>query len=135
MRLSPLLLGTYLFSLAGVGAELLLIGHFEDWPQMIPLVLIVVGLGAGLWYARVPTPSSDRVFSLSLAVMFASGLVGQVLHYRGNMEFELESDPAITGWNLFVASMTGATPALAPGTMALLAVVGYAYRLSRAPRS
>lgn len=135
MRLSPLLLGTYLFSLAGVGAELLLIGHFEDWPQMIPLVLIVVGLGTGLWYARVPTPSSHRVFSLSLAVMFASGLAGQVLHYRGNMEFELESDPAITGWNLFVASMTGATPALAPGTMALLAVVGYAYRLSRAPRS
>lgn len=135
MRLSPLLLGTYLVSLAGVGAELLLIGHFEDWPQMIPLVLIVVGLGTGLWYARVPTPSSDRVFSLSLAVMFASGLAGQVLHYRGNMEFELESDPAITGWNLFVASMTGATPALAPGTMALLAVIGYAWRLSRAPRS
>lgn len=134
MRLSSLLLATWLFSLLGVGAELLLIGHFEDWPQMIPLALIVVGLGTGLWYARVPTPSSDRVFSLSLAVMFASGLVGQVLHYRGNMEFELESDPAITGWNLFVASMTGATPALAPGTMALLAVVGYAWRLSRNPR-
>ena len=134
MSLSTLLLATYLFSLAGVGAELLLIGHFEDWPQMIPLVLIVIGIGTGIWYARSPGPSSDRVFSLGLAVMFASGLVGQVLHYRGNMEFELESDPAITGWNLFVASMTGATPALAPGTMALLAVVGYAWRLSRNPR-
>lgn len=133
MSLSRLLIATYLFSLLGVGAELLLIGHFEDWPQMIPLVLIAVGLGTGLWYAQVPTATSNRVFSLSLAVMFASGLVGQVLHYRGNMEFELESDPAITGWALFVASMTGATPALAPGTMALLAVVGYAWRLSREP--
>ena len=133
MSLSRLLIATYLFSLLGVGAELLLIGHFEDWPQMIPLVLIAVGLGTGLWYAQVPTATSNRVFSLSLAVMFASGLVGQVLHYRGNMEFELESDPAITGWALFVASMTGETPALAPGTMALLAVVGYAWRLSREP--
>lgn len=133
MSLTRLLFATYLLSLLGVGAELLLIGHFEDWPQMIPLVLIAVGLGTGLWYAQVPTATSNRVFSLSLAVMFASGLVGQVLHYRGNMEFELESDPAITGWALFVASMTGATPALAPGTMALLAVVGYAWRLSREP--
>lgn len=134
MSLSRLLLATYLFSLLGVGAELLLIGHFEDWTQIIPLVLIAVGLAAGLWYAGSPTPLSDRAFSLSLALMFASGLVGQVLHYRGNMEFELESDPAISGWNLFVASMTGATPALAPGTMALLAVVGYAYRVSRNSR-
>jgi hypothetical protein len=134
LSLSRLLLATYLFSLVGVGAELLLIGHFEDWPQMIPLVLIAVGIAAGLWHAGSPAPLPDRAFSLSLALMFASGLVGQVLHYRGNMEFELESDPAISGWNLFVASMTGATPALAPGTMALLAVVGYAYRVSRNSR-
>lgn len=134
MRLSRLLLGTYLFGLLGVGAELLLIGHFEDWLQMIPLALITLGVAAGTWYARTGSGGADRAFSLTLALMAASGLVGQVLHYRGNMEFEIERDPAISGWRLFAESITGATPALAPGTMALLAVIGYALKVSRTPR-
>lgn len=134
MSLTRLLFGTYLFGLVGVGAELLLIGHFEDWPQMIPLGMIAMGLLTGAWYARSGTRVASRGYSLSLALMLASGLVGQVLHFRGNMEFEIESDPAIGGWSLFAESMTGATPALAPGTMALLAVIGYAYRVSRTSR-
>lgn len=134
MSLRRLLFATYVIALVGVAAELLLIGHFEDWPQMIPLALIALGLVTGIMYGQSPTDRCDRVFVLSLALMFASGVVGQVLHYRGNMEFELESDPAISGWKLFAASMTGATPALAPGTMALLAVIGYAYKVSRTTR-
>lgn len=131
MSLSRLLLGTYLVAQLGVAAELLLIGHFEDWQQVIPVALLALGVATGVWYARTRNRAADGVFSVTLALMFASGLVGQVLHYRGNMEFEVERDPAIAGWALFIESMTGATPALAPGTMALLAVIGYAYRMSR----
>lgn len=135
MSLSRLLFGTYLVGLLGVGAELLLIGHFEDWRQLLPLALIGLGAVVGVWFARDAGAGRERGFVVTLALMAASGLVGQVLHFRGNMEFEVERDPAIGGWALFVESMTGATPALAPGTMALLAVIGYAYIVSRRPRA
>ena len=130
MNLPSLLLATFLLSCVGVGAELLLIGHFEDWRQVLPLALLVLGVLTGAGYARSGA-RGERAFGVVLVLMAASGIVGQILHYRGNMEFELESDPAVGGWKLFAASMTGATPALAPGTMALLAVIGYAYILSR----
>lgn len=131
MTLSRLLLLTFVFAGLGVAAELLLLGHFEDWPQIIPLALIGLGVAAAVWDARSGGPASGRFLGAMLLLMAASGIVGQVLHYRGNMEFELESDGAVGGWPLFVASMTGATPALAPGTMLLLAAVGYAYLRSR----
>lgn len=134
MSLSRLLFGIYLGGLLGVGAELLLIGHFEDWRQLLPLVLVALGTVAGVWYARAAGGGPERAFVVTLALLAASGLVGQVLHFRGNMEFEVEREPAIGGWALFAASMTGATPALAPGTMALLAAIGYAYIVSRRPR-
>ena len=53
-----------------------------------------------------------------------AGLVGVVLHYRGNAVFEQEMEPALSGWPLFEAAMMGATPALAPGAMAQLGLLG-----------
>ena len=49
------------------------------------------------------------------------------LHYRGNAEFELEMMPALGGLDLFWKSMQGATPALAPGAMVQIGLVGLAY--------
>ena len=131
MPLHRLLLLTFVLGCIGVGAELLLLEHFEDWRQVVPLVLLAVAPAAAAWDARTASSASDRGLRLLLAVMALSGVVGQVFHLQGNLEFERESDPAIGGWKLFAASMMGATPALAPGTMVLLAVVGYAYRVAR----
>lgn len=133
MSLSRLLFLTFVLACAGVAAELLLLEHFEDWQQVIPLGLLGLGAIAAGWHHRSDGPGSTRLLGATLLLMAASGIVGQVLHFRGNMEFELESDGATGGWQLFVASMTGATPALAPGTMVLLAAVGYAYLRARRP--
>ena len=59
--------------------------------------------------------------------MAVSGMIGLYLHYRGNVEFELEMYPSIRGFELFWKSITGATPALAPATMLLLGLIGLAY--------
>jgi hypothetical protein len=68
-----------------------------------------------------------------------SGALGVYFHVRGNLEFELEMTPAAAGWLLWREVMTGATPALAPGAMVQLGLVGlaWAYRhplLGGAPR-
>jgi hypothetical protein len=56
-----------------------------------------------------------------------AGCVGLVLHYKGNVEFELEMYPSMAGGELVWKALTGATPALAPGTMVQLGLVGLAF--------
>jgi hypothetical protein len=117
----------FLLGSTGTATELLLMGHTEGVWQNVPLVLIAIGcIGLGM-VAVKPTASKLRAFQVIVALFVASGVAGLVLHYRGNMEFELELNPEAAGIELFGESMTGATPALAPGTMILLGCLGLVY--------
>ena len=116
-----------LFGSAGTFVELLLIGHFEDWWQLLPLVLLgaVALLGTIAW--RVP---GRRVLAWWRALMVAcvlSGVEGNWLHYSGNVEFEREMYPDRAGMELFRESMAGATPVLAPGTMTVIGLLGLVF--------
>ena len=62
--------------------------------------------------------------------MVAGGIVGLILHYRGNVEFELEMHPAASGLALFWESVRSATPALAPAAMIQLGLLGLVYAYS-----
>jgi hypothetical protein len=64
-----------------------------------------------------------------MVLSMVSGAAGSLLHYRGNVEFEIESMPGLTSFALFKQSMTGATPALAPGTMVLIGALGLLFTL------
>ena len=113
--------------LVGLGAELLLLEHFEEWQQKIPLALIALGLAVLLWHAVDRRCAPVRALQLLMVIFVAAGAVGMMLHYQGNVEFELELYPSMSGFELFRKSMMGATPALAPGSMIQLALVGLAY--------
>src|SRR5687767_7852151 len=134
MYLARLLLAIFLFGVLGTAAELLLLGHFEDIQQFIPLVLIAIGVVAVVWFAKRPSPASLTVFRTTLVLFAVSGLLGVYFHYSGNVEFEREREESLSGLRLFWQAMTGATPALAPGPMVLLAAIGYAALRASEPR-
>lgn len=117
----------FLFGSVGTGAELLLMEHTEGVWQNVPLVLVAIRCSGLAVMAIKPGRAQLRAFQLVMALFVASGLAGLWLHYRGNVEFELELRPGSSGLELFRESMMGATPALAPGTMILLGAVGLAY--------
>ena len=123
-RLRRAVTGLLAMALVGTGAELLLLEHYEDAWQFVPLVLIALGLLAMGWRAVRPGRASLRAFRVVMVLMVASGALGLFLHYRGNTEFELERDPGLAGFALFREAMTGATPALAPGAMMLFGLLG-----------
>jgi hypothetical protein len=153
ITLRRLLLGLLLFGLVGTAAELVLMGHDEDAWQLIPLVVIamaVLAVGALLWGQTGVRPGSDqgqtpggwsptvRFFQISMLLLIVSGALGALLHYRANMEFKLETDPSLNGWALFSSVIQAkAPPALAPGNMALLGLLGLAcvFRIERASPS
>jgi len=120
------LLLTLVAGIVGMGLELLFIGHVEDRLQLVPIVLLPAGLIALVWHALSPSRASAWGVRLLMALFVASGLLGAGLHYRGNHEFELEMYPSMAGTELVRETLTGATPVLAPGSMALLGFVGLA---------
>lgn len=114
-------------SLVGTLAELLLLEHFEDAWQWAPIALLAAALVTLGWHTLERGPTSLNVLRGLMVLSMASGLVGLLLHYRGNVEFELEMYPDLAGWKLFRDAMMGATPALAPGAMLQIGLVGLAW--------
>lgn len=122
-----ILLGTLLLSLTGTVSELLLLEHFEDAWQWTPIVLIGSTLLSLGWFSLAKGAGSLNVFRSIMVLCLVSGIVGVALHYKGNVEFELEMYPDMSGWKLFKETMMGATPALAPGAMAQIGLIGLAW--------
>jgi len=125
------LLAILLLGLVGTGVELLLLKHTDGIAQLAPLGLIGLVFLALIWYGLAPGTVSTRAFQATLVACLLSGAVGVVLHYRGNVEWELERMPGVGGWELFKAAMMGATPSLAPGMMFQIGLVGLLFTYLR----
>lgn len=121
------LLILFLLGVIGTGAELLLLGHTESLWQWLPLALMAVSLATVGWRLADRGTASLRLFRSTMVLFLLSGGLGLWLHYHGNAEFELELYPSMGGLELFRAAVTGATPALAPGAMLELGLLGLAY--------
>lgn len=126
MYLHRLLLAIFFAGILGSIAELVFLEHYEDTWQRVPFAVALIGLVVGGWYAPTRDARSLRWFRGVLALFVLSGLIGLGLHFRGNLEFAQEQDASIRGLPLLWEVLTGATPALAPGMMIFLAVIGHA---------
>jgi hypothetical protein len=124
--LRRLVLGLMLLGMLGLGAELLLLEHFDDVWQWVPLVALAVGVVLALAVWMRPGRGTLRAFRAISAVYVAAGALGVYLHLDGNLEFERESDASLRGVPLLWEALHGATPALAPGALAQLGLLGLA---------
>ncbi len=133
-----LLIGLLCLGLCGTTLELWLIGHHEDFWQWIPLAVMAVSTLSAGWVVLSWSRAATMAFRLMMLMLMLSGVVGAVLHYRANMEFQLEMDPSLAGLALMAEILHAkAPPALAPGNMVLLALVGLiaVWRSNRPDRS
>ena len=123
MRLG--LSGIFILGVLGTFLELLLLDHTEDFWQLIPLILLGLGLISFLVGSFTRIPSKWEFFRVIMIIFLISGVYGFWLHYETNVEFETEMYPGLKGFELFAKSMKGATPSLAPGAMIMLAFIGW----------
>lgn len=123
-----ILLAILLLGLAGISAELLLLNHIEDVYQLIPVVLSGAAVLAAALVALRPSAGAVRLFQAVMTLLLLSGAIGVWLHFQVTTEFQLEMDPTLAGWALFrKAIVAKAPPALAPGAMTQLGLIGLAY--------
>ena len=122
------LLAILLLGMGGTAVELLLLKHDEGALQLIPLVLLGLGLAAVAWHALRPGGASTGLVRATMIAFLAAGAAGVYFHYTTNVEFQLETDPSLRGRELVIKVLEAKVPpALAPGVMIQLGLIGLAY--------
>jgi len=130
-RLRQFVLVLLAAGLIGLGVELVLLEHYEDLWQLTPLVLITANLMVLLWQVVRPSWPAVQSLRVLMVALLAAGAIGVFLHYRANVEFQLEMSPGLGGVDLFLKAIRAKVPPpLAPGAMAQLGLLGllYTYR-------
>jgi hypothetical protein len=123
-----ILAAVLVLGLTGTATELVLLRHYEDSWQLVPMFFIAAALVVLAWHGVRPSAASVRLLQATMAGFVLVSGIGLVLHYQGSLEFQLEVDPGLHGWPLFLKVIRAqAPPALAPGVMAQLGLIGLAY--------
>jgi len=126
LRLRRFLLVFSVVLLGGALLELWLIEHTEDPVQFIPFVLCGLGMLAALAALLRPRRATLLTLRACMALVVFGTLLGIYLHVEGNLALQREISPnAAAGATLF-AALGGANPLLAPGILAVAAVLALA---------
>lgn len=122
----------FLLGSVAVAAELLLLHHTEEATQILPLVILAIGIVMVPWQARRPSRALTLATKLHLLICAVSAGVGLWLHFDANQAFERELSPSLSGFALFWKAIQGtAPPSLAPGAMLQLAMLGWISTMER----
>jgi hypothetical protein len=126
-------LGVLVLGLAGTVTELVLLEHYEQPLQLVPVVLIVAAAAAIVWQVMRDTAASLRALEIVMALFALAGFAGVAAHFHGSAEFQLELNPAMDTWELVEKILRAkAPPLLAPGMMLQMGLLGLAYVYSDA---
>jgi hypothetical protein len=133
LRRFLLVLAVILF--AGALVELWLVGHTEDWIQWIPFVLSIAGSIAALIVLLRTSAATVRLLRVGMVIIVLGTLFGIYQHIAGNIAFAREVDRNASTEKLIRRGLDGGNPLLAPGILAVAAVLGlgatYKYEVTR----
>ena len=127
MSLKKVILSAFILMVMGTVLELYLLDHYESLSQLILILctgLISLTVILLIFYR---TRWIKNFFKWLLLITALSGIYGFYLHLDANFEFESDMKPTANNWDLFIESLSGALPALAPFSMVVLALIGYSY--------
>jgi hypothetical protein len=125
------ILGVLVLGLLGTVVELVLLSHYEQPVQLVPVVLLVLALLVLAWHVMGHSAASLRVLMGLMILFVLAGFAGFAAHFYGSAEFQLDLEPSLSTWELLEKVMRAkAPPLLAPGMMMQLGLLGLAYVFS-----
>jgi uncharacterized membrane protein len=125
------ILGVLVLGLLGTVTELVLLEHYEQPMQFVPLVLIAAAVATLWWELARRDTASRRALQIVMGLFVLAGFVGFAAHFRGSAEYQLELNPDMSNWELLEKILRAkAPPLLAPGMMLQLGLLGLAYVFS-----
>ena len=106
-RLRSALCAILIVGLVGTGTELVLLKHFEEPWQLVPLALIGVALVVLGWYRVARGPAPLRALRATMWTCVVAAGVGLVQHFRSNVTDARESNPSLSGRALYADAISG----------------------------
>jgi len=125
-RLRLFLLGLAGFLCVGTAVELWLAEHTKELIQLLPFILC--GLGSAVIIAVLLHPRRGTIWALRIVMGLVTlgSLFGIFEHIEGNFNFALEIQPNVAMSDALWEAVRGAAPLLAPGILALAALIAIA---------
>jgi hypothetical protein len=127
-RLRLWVLGVLVLGLIGTATELILLEHYEQPLQFVPLVLMAMGVVVLIWHYARRDAASLRALQIVMGLFVLSGFAGMLAHFNGSTEYQLELNPDMGTAELLGKILHAkAPPLLAPGMMMQMGLLGLAY--------
>jgi uncharacterized membrane protein len=127
-RLRLWVLGVLALGLIGTVTELILLEHYEQPLQFVPLVLIAMAVVVLARHAMRQDTASLRALQIVMGIFVLAGFAGMAAHFNGSAEYQLELNPDMSNWELLEKILHAkAPPLLAPGMMLQMGLLGLAY--------
>lgn len=124
LRFFLLALSSVIF--AGTLLELWFVNHREDAVQWLAYVIAGMGLLVTLAVLVFRRPVSVLALRVVMLLAIAGSLFGIYQHVANNVAFEREIQPNATTRQLIWKGVAGANPLLAPGMLAVAALLSLA---------
>lgn len=122
-RLRAILLAIAATGFAGMVVELVLTEHWGQASQIIPFVLSAAAVvSIGLFALRPGAKTAVLVRVVMIAVIVGA-VFGILQHVGGNADFARETHAGASTADVFWGALRGTAPALAPGGLAMAALV------------
>jgi hypothetical protein len=122
-RLRKCLMVLSLLLFAGALIELWLVGHTVEFVQWVAFVLAGAGALVSLLVLFRLSHTTVRVLRVCMIVVTLGSLFGIYQHISGNVAFALEIHPDSSTSQLFWRGLQGGNPLLAPGVLAIAALL------------
>jgi hypothetical protein len=125
-RLRRFLLALSIMLFCGTVVELLLVNHKEDFVQLIPFVLCGLGVITALAVLLRPQRMTVLVLRTCMILVVCGSVFGIYEHLSNNISFQREIKPNAPMADVLMSAIAGGNPLLAPGTLAIAAVLALA---------
>ena len=114
----------------GALIELILLEHYTELTQLIPLALLSLTLVTIVTHWVAGGRWSLRTLQVLGILLVIGGAVGVLMHFDLNIDLEKELNPDSTGTAFWREVFRGDAPTLAPGTLVQFGLIAllYAYR-------
>src|SRR5438105_15677619 len=84
------ILAVLVLGLLGTITELILLEHYEEPLQFVPLVLITLAVAFVVWHWVQRDVKSLNALLVLMGLFVLAGFVGFIAHFRGSAEFQLD---------------------------------------------
>lgn len=121
-RIRIFLLWFSIFLFAGTLFELLFLHHTREL-QLVPFFLIPLGIILAVWVLAKPTSQAVKIVRIGMFLILLGGIFGMGVHVFGNLEGVIEGRQSATFSEIMQMAFGGRNPLLAPGTLAISAIV------------